>query len=152
MNLSIRQVQQADAPELCRLMKQLNGKELPLADMERRLEFIKTSPIEELYVCTTGEGHAERRLCGALGFRLRENIEDMTRYGEVSLLVADRSSRRQGIGRRLMAYAEQLADERGCLGTWLVSGLGRAEEAHVFYKELGYEINGYRFVKVRENH
>ena len=46
-----------------------------------------------------------------------------------------------------MKYAEEVAQERGCIGTWLVSGFGREEQAHPFYKELGYNINGYRFVK-----
>jgi GNAT superfamily N-acetyltransferase len=46
-----------------------------------------------------------------------------------------------------MAFAEQLARNRGCKGTWLVSGFGRDEEAHQFYKRLGYEATGYRFVK-----
>jgi len=48
----------------------------------------------------------------------------------------------------MMRYAEKLARERNCIGTWLVSGYGREEQAHIFYKELGYEINGYRFVKL----
>jgi hypothetical protein len=46
-----------------------------------------------------------------------------------------------------MEFAENLAAEQGCIGTWLVSGFGREEQAHKFYKELGYEITGYRFVK-----
>ena len=46
-----------------------------------------------------------------------------------------------------MEYAEQLAHEKGCIGTWLVSGFGREERAHAFYKELGYTITGSRFVK-----
>jgi len=33
-----------------------------------------------------------------------------------------------------MAFAEQLARDRGCKGTWLVSGFGREEEAHAFYE------------------
>jgi hypothetical protein len=41
-----------------------------------------------------------------------------------------------------------LAKDQGCIGTWLVSGFGREELAHIFYKDLGYKINGYRFVKL----
>jgi GNAT superfamily N-acetyltransferase len=52
-----------------------------------------------------------------------------------------------GIGRALMNFAENLAKEKGCIGTWLVTDLDREEEAHKFYKELGYRVNGYRFVK-----
>ncbi len=46
-----------------------------------------------------------------------------------------------------MDFAEKLARDQGCIGTWLVSGFGREEEAHHFYRALGYEITGYRFVK-----
>ena len=43
---------------------------------------------------------------------------------------------------------EKLAEELGCIGTWLTSGFGREEAAHNFYKRLGYQINGYRFIKL----
>jgi hypothetical protein len=46
-----------------------------------------------------------------------------------------------------MEYAEELAKKSNCIGIWLVSGSGREEQAHIFYKALGYEITGYRFVK-----
>ena len=36
----------------------------------------------------------------------------------------------------LMAYAEQLAKEHNCIGTWLVSGMNR-KEAHPFYEKIG---------------
>ena len=34
-----------------------------------------------------------------------------------------------------------------CLGLWLVSGFGREEEAHRFYRRCGFEATGCRFVK-----
>lgn len=46
-----------------------------------------------------------------------------------------------------MDYADILAKEHHCKGTWLVSGNKRIEEAHRFYKELGFEVTGSRFVK-----
>jgi hypothetical protein len=53
----------------------------------------------------------------------------------------------EGIGWILMNYTEKLAKEQDCIGKWLVSGLGR-EESPIFYKELVYQINSYRFVKL----
>ncbi|MCL6603393.1 MAG: GNAT family N-acetyltransferase [Paenibacillus sp.] len=147
MEVQIRKASKEDIKGLCRLMEQLNGKPLLPEEMERRLDFIEKSPIEELYVCAKTTDEGKTTLLGALGFRLRENIENMSRYGEVSLLVTDREVRRQGIGKSLMAYAERLAFERGCMGTWLASGMSRVHEAHVFYESLGYEVTGYRFVK-----
>jgi len=97
---------------------------------------------EQLYLCEV-DGVVE----GAFGFRLRENLEDDTCYGEVSLLVTARRARGKGLGQAMIRFAEGLAREHGCIGTWLVSGFGREEEAHAFYQRQGYRITGYRFVK-----
>jgi hypothetical protein len=51
------------------------------------------------------------------------------------------------VGKQLIEFAEQLAKDLNCKGTWLVSGFGREEKAHKFYKSLGYVSTGYRFVK-----
>ena len=131
-----------DAEVVARLMGQLIHTEVSAADMLNRLEWASTSPIDELYVAEIGG-----QIGGVLGFRLRENVERVSRYGEISVIVVDESARRHGLGRALMEYSEALARARGCIGTWLVSGLAREHEAHQFYAQLGYEITGYRFVK-----
>lgn len=139
---SIRPASRADLPALCELMAQLGDHPVSLEDMENRLELVEASAIDELFVL-----EAEGRVQGLLGFRIRENIEERSCYGEISVLVTDQSSRQLGFGRRLMEYAEALASEKGCKGTWLVSGFAREEEAHRFYEKLGYRVTGYRFVK-----
>lgn len=166
MDMVIRRALQSDAAAIAELIGQLNGRQPTVRDVELRLDFIEMSPIEELFVCEKAQepegGESEPSgsedntgsaddtkgpvLLGCMGFRLRENIEDLTRYGEVSMLVTNQAYRRQGVGRKLMEFAERMAEERGCIGTWLVSGTSR-EEAHLFYREMGYEITGYRFVK-----
>jgi GNAT superfamily N-acetyltransferase len=142
MSFTIRTVKKDDIPSLCHLMYELTGHEISFEDMENRLQFIDDSPFDFLYVC---EDHDT--ILGLLGFRVRENLEEVSKYGEISVIVVDSAARRQGVGRFLMEFAENLAAEQGCIGTWLVSGFGREEQAHTFYKELGYEITGYRFVK-----
>lgn len=139
---SIRPAARADLPALCALMEQLCGHPVSHEDMENRLELVEASAIDELFVL-----EVEGRVQGLLGFRIRENIEERSRYGEISILVTDQSSRQLGFGRRLMEYAEALARKKGCKGTWLVSGFAREEEAHRFYQKLGYRVTGYRFVK-----
>lgn len=138
----IRNAESKDIPILCSLMAHLSGHEVTPIEMENRLSFVQSSAIDDLFVI-----EIDGVVKGLLGFRIRENIEEASRYGEVSVIVTDPESRKLGIGRSLMEYAENLARARGCKGTWLVSGLGREEEAHRFYKSLGYEITGYRFVK-----
>jgi len=142
---TIRPMEARDAEAGSRLMSQLTGQEVDVDEMRNRLDFVHGSPIDWLFVA-----EVEGRVCGVMGFRLRERIERVGRYGEVSVLVVDAGARRQGIGRALLEHAEHLAREHGCMGTWLVSGFRRAEEAHRFYAELGYEPTGYRFVKLFE--
>lgn len=140
--LDIRCAEVNDIPVLCSLMEQLTGHTVTSDTMETRLKFVAESPFDSLYVC-----HENGVIHGLLAFRIRENIEDVSRYGEVSVVVVDEQARRKGVGHFLMDFAERLAVEEGCIGTWLVSGFGREEEAHHFYKSIGYEITGYRFVK-----
>ncbi len=131
-----------DISVVCSLMHELTGHDISEEDMTDRLEMVNNSQIDELYIC-----EVDNSILGVLGFRIRENIEENSRYGEISVIVTNLENRGLGIGRNMMAFAEKLAKEKGCIGTWLVSGFGREEEAHKFYKKLGYVINGYRFIK-----
>ena len=139
---SIREATEEDIQSLCSLIKELNGSEISYSVMENRLKFVKDSPFDFLYVYEETDS-----ILGMLGFRIRENIEDLNRYGEITIISVDSNARRKGVGRSLMEFAGELANKHKCIGTWLVSGMGRKDEAHQFYKELGYEITGYRFVK-----
>jgi GNAT superfamily N-acetyltransferase len=142
MKYKIRKAEVADFPDIQNLMQHLADHEMTKEDMEDRFRMIEASPIDELYLL-----EYEAKVHGLLGFRIRENLEEPSRYGEVSVVVTLPESRKLGFGRALMNFAENLAKEKGCKGTWLVSGFGREEEAHKFYSKLGYKITGYRFVK-----
>jgi GNAT superfamily N-acetyltransferase len=142
MNSQIRAATPTDLPALCRLMSLLAGHPVSRETMLDRLKFIETSPIDELFVI-----EAEGAVKGLLGFRIRENLEEDSRYGEISAIVTDPDSRGQGLGKALMAFAEGRARELDCIGTWLVSGFGEEMQAHAFYQGMGYQVTGYRFVK-----
>ncbi|WP_243521896.1 GNAT family N-acetyltransferase [Bacillus pseudomycoides] len=141
MKSHIRKATANDIEALCLLTKELKGSDITHTDMQNRLQFVEMSPFDFLYVY-----EEDNVIFGFLGFRIRENLEDVTRYGEISIISVDSTARRKGVGQILMDYAEQLAKKHNCIGTWLVSGTKR-KEAHPFYKKLGYEVNGYRFVK-----
>jgi GNAT superfamily N-acetyltransferase len=142
MSLSIRPAETGDIAALCALMEELSGHPVSPEEMGNRLEFVAESKVDSLFVC-----EEDSRVVGLLGFRIRENLEEMSRYGEISAIVVDPDERRRGVGRFMMDYAERLAKELGCKGSWLVSGFGREKEAHKFYQQLGYQITGRRFVK-----
>jgi GNAT superfamily N-acetyltransferase len=59
------------------------------------------------------------------------------RRAEIGGLVVDEGHRRRGIGRVLMAWAEQWACGQGCETVHLRSNILR-REAHLFYEGIGY--------------
>lgn len=138
----IRKFENRDKNDIQRLFGILTGSEISESDLMNRLDFINNSSIDSLYVYDLNGS-----VIGLLGFRIRENIEENSRYGEISVIVVDLNYQKQGIGKQLIEFAEQLAQDLNCKGTWLVSGFGREEKAHQFYKSLGYVSTGYRFVK-----
>ncbi len=68
------------------------------------------------------------------------------RSGRILALVTSSTARRRGIGRALIATAEKDFAQRGIRRVALDTRLTR-EDAHKFYESLGYERNGWRFVK-----
>jgi N-acetylglutamate synthase-like GNAT family acetyltransferase len=143
MSLSIRQAERKDMEVLCTLMDEMSRTAISPEQMLNRLQMVEKSKIDSLFVCED-----DKKIVGLIGFRVRENLEELSRFGEVSAIVVGPDDRRKGIGRFMMGYAEKLAKKYGCKGMWLVSGFAREEEAHKFYQQLGYQITGYRFVKL----
>jgi N-acetylglutamate synthase-like GNAT family acetyltransferase len=143
MPLKMRKAASKDVKDLCILMDEMNHTNISEDDMVERLELVANSQIDSLFVC-----EENKKVVGLLGFRIRENLEEKSRFGEISAIVVDKDKKRHGIGRFMMGYAEKLAHEHKCKGMWLVSGFLRAEEAHEFYRQLEFQITGYRFVKL----
>jgi GNAT superfamily N-acetyltransferase len=110
--------------------------------IDNRLQMIEGNPLDSIFV------YEEINIVhGAIVLRIREEIREVSKYLEVVVAVVSENSKRKGIGRRLMEFAENRAKDEGCKAMYLISGFQRANEAHLFYKELGYEITGYRFFK-----
>jgi hypothetical protein len=87
---------------------QLTQHEILHIEMENRLNFVNESPCDLLYVC-----EEKSNIVGVLGFRIRENIGEFSKY-TLSLLILENN--RKGIDRYLMNYAEPLAKEHRCVG------------------------------------
>ncbi|MBN2076012.1 MAG: GNAT family N-acetyltransferase [Dehalococcoidales bacterium] len=140
--LSMRKAEAGDIDTLCELMTKLAGHTISEEGMLNRLEHVEKSDIDYLFVC-----EEDGNILGLLGLRIRVNLEEVSKFGEISAIVVRPESRKKGVGRYMMDYADNLSRDLGCKGMWLVSGFGREEEAHKFYERLGYEINGYRFIR-----
>jgi hypothetical protein len=87
----IRAMEPRAVAPVSRLMSQLTRSDVTPAMTLNRLEWVNNSPVDWLYVA-----ECDGTVAGALGFRLRENIERPTRYGEISALVVDDQVRRRG--------------------------------------------------------
>jgi len=125
------------------IISEYMGHEITDSDLKNRMEYIRNSFSENLYI------FEDNGLSKAIiATRIRENIEENSKFLEISLIITKSEFRNQGIGKQMISFAEEKAKEIGCIGLWLVSGFGREEEAHKFYKNLEFVITGYRFRKV----
>ncbi len=84
----IREATIDDIDALCSLTTELKGSSISYEDMNNRLQFVQMSPFDFLYVY-----EEEKTIFGLLGFRIRENLEDVTRYGEISIISVDSTIR-----------------------------------------------------------
>lgn len=128
-NISLRVATVGDADAIARLTVQL-GYPLP-ADSGARLERILARQGERFVVA-----EQDGRVVGWLHAMVADFI-DVDPFVWIVGLVVDRDSRRQGIGQRLLAWAESWAAANGCPLVRLTSSSTR-EKAHRFYEGAGY--------------
>jgi GNAT superfamily N-acetyltransferase len=136
----IRDAELNDAPELAVLMCEL-GYETKRAEMETRLKLILSHPAYKTFVAVM-----DGRVCGMIGTLTLQSYEHNDAGGRILALVTFNRARRRGIGRALIATAEKDFAQRGIVRIAVDTRLTR-EDAHKFYESLGYERNGWRFVK-----
>jgi ribosomal protein S18 acetylase RimI-like enzyme len=136
----IRGAKLSDAPEVAVLMCEL-GYETKRAEMETRLKLILSNPAYKTFVAIM-----DGSVCGMIGALTYPSYEHNDASGRILALVTSSTVRRRGIGRALIATAEKNLAQRGVCRVALDTRLTR-EDAHKFYELLGYERNGWRFVK-----
>jgi ribosomal protein S18 acetylase RimI-like enzyme len=136
----IRDAELNDAPELAVLMCEL-GYETKRTEMETRLKLILSNPAYKTFVATM-----DGCVCGMIGTLTCSSYEHNDAGGRILALVTSSGARRRGIGRALIAAAEKDFVQKGIVRVALDTRLTR-EDAHRFYESLGYERNGWRFVK-----
>jgi ribosomal protein S18 acetylase RimI-like enzyme len=86
------------------------------------------------------------KVCGMIGTLTCPSYEHNDPGGRILALATVSMMRRRGIGRALVATAEKDFALRGIRRVALNTQCAR-EDAHKFYESLGYERNGWRFVK-----
>ena len=140
VDLAIREAEPSDASEMAALICEL-GYETTPTEMEDRLRSILPDSAYKTYVAIV-----DGRICGMIGTLVQASYEHNDLSGRILALVTLDTTRRRGVGRALIAAAEEIFARRGIRRIALDTRLTRAD-AHKFYQALGYERNGYRFVR-----
>ena len=136
----IRLAEFSDAAVLATLMTQL-GYETRAADMEMRLQAILPDARYRTLVAV-----ADGRVCGMIGTVCHDTYEHNDPSARILALVVESHVRGRGVGRALVQAAETDLAERNMMRLSVNTRLTRPE-AHLFYERLGYEKNGFRYVK-----
>ena len=140
MSLTIRVAEMNDAEALAELMCEL-GYETTKSQMQMRMERIAADERHRTFVAV-----CDGRVCGMIGTVTYPSYEHSDSGGRILALAILSTMRRRGIGRALIAVAEKDFAQREIRRVALNTQLVR-EDAHKFYESLGYERNGWRFVK-----
>jgi len=122
------------------LMSQL-GYGTTTAEMRQRLKSILADARLRTFVADTDD-----RVCGMIGTLTHASHEHNDCSGKIIALVVSNKQRRTGIGRALIAAAEQDFAKRKVTHVSLTTRFTR-EVAHQFYEALGYSKTGFRFAK-----
>ena len=129
-----------DAAALAQLMCEL-GYETTKSEMQIRMERIAADECYRTFVAVL-----DGKVCGMIGTLTSPSYEHNDPGGRILALATLSTMRRRGIGRALIATAEKDFTHRGIRRVALNTQLAR-DGAHKFYESLGYERNGWRFVK-----
>jgi GNAT superfamily N-acetyltransferase len=138
--VAIRAASLNDAKEIAYLMSQL-GYSTSANEMKERLRSILSTLS---YMTFVAEIRGE--VVGIVGIGIGCYYEKNGVYGRLLALVIDEKHRRQGIGASLVERDEGWLREHKVTSIVVNSSKYRSE-AHCFYKQLGYEETGLRFVK-----
>lgn len=136
----IRLATRADAAEIARLLTQL-GHANSAADIVAKWPAWEAAGNVALVVPQT-----DGTLQGVATLGIMVTLHRPLPVGRVVAIVVDEQHQRQGIGRQLMAAAEDYLRREGCYLVELTSNTNLVN-AHAFYESLGYRITSYRFMK-----
>jgi GNAT superfamily N-acetyltransferase len=140
-SITIRPARVSDADAVAALAKQLGYEAAPDAVADRLTRLLGRR--DQQFLVADEDGH----VVGWIHMLISEYVEAEA-FVLIGGLVVDRAHRKQGIGRRLLAHAEEWAAQQGCSVVRLSSSAKRIE-AHAFYQRAGYTIlkTQYSFAK-----
>lgn len=138
----IRDYQTKDLESLTELMSDL-GHPSNIENMKNRMEQIQSNPMYFTFVA-----EMDGIIVGMVGVRKLFSYEVDDVVTQISALVTKKEFRNRGIGKSLIKYVEEWAVKERSELIVLTSGIKEERiMSHEFYKSIGFDITGYRFVK-----
>ncbi len=136
MSMTVRDAMTADAAAVAGLLGELGYPASPGEVATRLLR-----PGERVVLA-----ESDQLAVGLAALTIGPMLQHARPVARVTALVVSEPARALGVGRRLMARAEELARDAGCAGIELTSAMRpERDAAHRFYEALGYERTSYRF-------
>jgi GNAT superfamily N-acetyltransferase len=130
--MRIRLANTTDAAAVNELLDQLGYPQDGIATTATRIHMWADDPSSAAYVAD-----ADGYLLGLVAVHVCPFFERTGSWGRIVALVVADQARGQGVGGQLVAAAESFATSRGCVRIEVTSA-DRREDAHGFYKRLGY--------------
>lgn len=146
MDVAIREATVEDWPQVAGLLVELGRDVAPSATANPSYLILFGGHIARRETVTL-VAEQDRRLIGFLDMEFRQRLGHPRPQAWVNDLVVTESMRGQGVGRALLARAEDLAHARGCFRMSLETASWR-EATHRFYAREGWTDNGKWFVKL----
>jgi GNAT superfamily N-acetyltransferase len=140
MTISVRDATPDDSLALARLCAQLGYPTEPRT-MPARLARLEADPNARCLVATS-----DVDVAGLATVHVRYTLNHEAPIAQLTLLVVDESYRTRGVGRMLVAAAEEWARSRGAKRFVVTTALRRAD-AHAFYEKLQFKHTGRRYGK-----
>jgi GNAT superfamily N-acetyltransferase len=142
----VRAAEEPDLPELLRLYRHLHPHDPPLeaATAERVWATLLASGFVTVIVAQAAE-----RLVSSCTLAIVPNLSRGGRsYGVIESVVTHADCRRQGLGRRVLAHALDLAWQADCYKVHLATGSTR-ETTLRFYEGAGFQPGGKTYFEAR---
>ena len=141
--LQIRKCCMNDLERVTALLREF-GYPTTLSVMKERMQDMENDSLH----CTL-VAELDNEVVGMVGLRqISSYYKQKECITEITALIVSEQLRGNGLGKRLVASAEEWARQQGCNQLFLRSG-NRVERApaHAFYRHIGFEKSGYRFNK-----
>lgn len=129
-----------DATSSAELLSQL-GYPATSIEVQARLEQLAVAAGATALVAESSDG-----VVGLITCHMFVSVHSSAPVAWLTTLVVDSSHVGEGVGRTLVVAAEQWASANGAVRVSVTSGVQR-DNAHEFYRRIGYAKSGIRFTK-----